>query len=446
MTRQAPTRRPMLAGTVTATLLALAAPTPAAAAPAGYCSNPPGPAATIEDVPWQVRAYDAPERLWPFSTGSGVTVAVLSTGVDADHPQLVGQVSSGADAAGGQGVGNADCVGIGTAAASVIAGQKIPGVGFYGLAPDAQIVPVRVSVDLSSGADNAPEPKPDVVADAINASVGAGADIVLVAHALVDTTEKLKNATAAAIAAGRVVVAPVGDAHPTELDPLQPTPAQLMPYPAGYPGVIGVGAVGTSGQKAPSSQIGEYVDLVAPGVDVVAAATQGQQPYTTTTISASYAAATVALMLADDRLGYGALTGQQKVEEISARLMATASPNGGDHPMMGYGAGLLDPYRALNEPLGFQAPDAGAPFTPYQATDAEIAAAEAEAHSRGSFTAIAGFGALALVLGGFVIWTVRRVRSGSAHVATSVVPHRSEDDLPEFVPGSALFKPKSVED
>lgn len=437
----------MLAGVASATLLALAVPVPAwGAAPEGYCQSPPVAVPTIEDVPWQVRAYDAPERLWPFTTGAGVTVAVLSTGVDADHPQLAGKVAGGADIAGGHPVGNADCVGIGTAAASVVAGQKITGVGFYGLAPDAQILPVRVSVDLTSGPDNAPEPKPDVVADAITASVSAGADVILVPHALITTSAKLESATASAIAAGRIVVAAVGDEHPSEQAPMTATPAQLTPYPASYPGVLGVGAAGQSGEKAPGSQIGEYVDLVAPGVDVIAAAPGGQQTYTTSGIAASYAAATAALMLADDRLGYAEMAPAQRAEAVSTRITATASPNGGDHPMMGYGAGLLDPYRALNEPITTEGPDAGAPFVPYRPTDEEVAAAAAEQQSRSTFVAIAGFGALALVLGTGTVWAVRRLRAGNAWVATGTVPHRSEDDRPEFVPGSALFKPKSVED
>ena len=437
----------MLAGIAAAALLAVAAPGPAsAAAPEGYCQSAPVSVPTIADVPWQVRAYDAGARLWPFSTGAGVTVAVLSTGVDAAHPQLVGKVATGADLAGGQGVGNADCVGIGTASASVIAGQKIPGVGFYGLAPDVQIIPFRVSVSLAAGADNVREPKPDVVAEGIDAAVAAGADIILVPHALVNTTGKLEKATSDAIAAGRVVVAPVGDEHPPDLEPMLSTPADLTPYPASYPGVIAVGAVGPSGERSPSSQIGDYVDLVAPGVDVTAAAPDGQQTYTTTTISASYVAATAALLLADQRFGYDALSGQQKADAIAGRLVATASPNGGGDPMLGYGAGVLDPYRALNEPLASAVPTGGAPFTPYSPSDAEVAAAAAEEHARTSFDAVTGFGILALVLGGVAVWTVRRTRAGSARVATSTVAHRSEDDLPEFVPGSALFTPKSVED
>lgn len=437
----------MLTGAVAAATLACGAPLPTAwAAPDGYCQNPPAPVAPIEDVPWTVRAYAADERLWPFSTGAGIRVAVLSTGVDADHPQLTGKVTAGVDVAGGQAAASADCLGAGTAAASVVAGGKVAGVGFYGLAPDAQIIPVRVSERLSSGSDNTPEPRPDVLAGAVSAAVAAGADVILLPHAARGTSTQLEGAVAAALAAGRIVVAAVGDEHPTDLDPLLATPSAYQPYPASYPGVIGVGAVGPDGARAPGSQVGDYVDLVAPGADVVAAAVGGQQSYTSTAIAASYTAATVALMLADQRLGFAALSGPQKVDAVTTRLRGTASPNAAGNPQLGYGAGLLDPYRALNEPLGSAAPVPPAPFTPYTPTRDEVAAARAEDEAWGSFGAVAGFGALGLAAGGFAVWVVRRIRSGTARAATSEVPRRSEDDLPEFVPGSALFTPKSVED
>lgn len=445
MTRPLKARRMALTGLAGATILLGAVPAqPAIAAPPeGYCQSAAAAAGIIEDVPWPVPVYDAAQRIWPYSTGTGVTVAVLSTGVDAAHPQLTGRVLGGADIVGGQPVANADCAGIGTAAASVIAGQKVSGVGFHGIAPDARILPVRVSVDLSG---NTPEPSASAVANGINAAVAGGADVILVAHPVLGTTPELEQATAAALAAGRVVVAAVGDQHDPQAPGMQPTPEAFTPYPAALPGVIGVGAVGSSGTRMPTSQIGEYVDVVAPGADVVAAAVGGQDVYSTTAVAAGYAAATAALMLADERLGLGELGAEQKAAAVAERLDATASAGPAGEPMLGYGAGMVDPYRALNEPLAAGVPsEEDGPFAPYVPTADEIAAQEHEAAARTDFRVIAGFGALALLGGGYAVWVHRRLRTSTGRVATSVPAPRSTDDLPEYVPGSALFKPKSLD-
>src|SRR5215470_393101 len=91
----------------------------AVAAPADNCAQP---GQDYTPVPWQQQAL-APERAWPFSRGSGVTVAVLSTGVDANQAQLRGRVSPGFDAATGSGTAADDCLGNGTQVAGVIAAQ-----------------------------------------------------------------------------------------------------------------------------------------------------------------------------------------------------------------------------------------------------------------------------------------------------------------------------------
>ena len=92
----------------------------------------------ITQLPWAQQLLDL-DRTWPHSTGAGVTVAVVDSGVDADHPQLQGKVLPGADFfLVGDLPGNFDCVSHGTAVASIIAASPVPGVGFRGVAPDAR--------------------------------------------------------------------------------------------------------------------------------------------------------------------------------------------------------------------------------------------------------------------------------------------------------------------
>src|SRR4051794_19515880 len=87
-----------------------------------YAADPCGdggakPAEPIKDVPWQQK-WLSPERVWPFATGAGQTVAVIDTGVDGTHDQLKdpGQVLPGLDLVERHPDNrNVDCVGHGTA-------------------------------------------------------------------------------------------------------------------------------------------------------------------------------------------------------------------------------------------------------------------------------------------------------------------------------------------
>ena len=97
----------------------------------------------------------APQHAWADSRGAGVMVAVVDSGVDATVPQL-GRVMTGEDVIDGNGRGNTDCLGSGTAMAGIIAAT--PGsAGAAGVAPDATIMPVRVAPTraLVSPADQA---------------------------------------------------------------------------------------------------------------------------------------------------------------------------------------------------------------------------------------------------------------------------------------------------
>src|SRR5882672_4674949 len=94
----------------------LAAPTRAAAAPVKPgCAGPSGTFG--QDVPWAQRLLN-PASVWPLTTGRGVLVAVLGTGVDRTNAQFgAGQVADGTDVAGTGVPSTMDCDGRGTFAA-----------------------------------------------------------------------------------------------------------------------------------------------------------------------------------------------------------------------------------------------------------------------------------------------------------------------------------------
>ena len=130
---------------------------------------------------WGLDHIGAPE-VWnayqDFSgvTGDGITIAVVDTGVDLDHPEFAGRIVPGYDFVDNDTIAD-DGNGHGTHVAGTIAGAN-DGIGITGVAYDANIMPIRVLNDNGSGylsdvtagirfaADNN--------ADVINLSLGGG--------------------------------------------------------------------------------------------------------------------------------------------------------------------------------------------------------------------------------------------------------------------------------
>ena len=327
---------------VTAGVLAAA---PATAAPGQNCA-PPGEERVTES--WARTMLQGRETA-PIENGAGTVVAVLSTGVDGDQPLLGGRVVAGADVAGGTGVpGNGgaetDCTGIGTQVAGVINARPVGEIA--GIAPGARVLPIRVMPDDPAGS----EPTPASLARGIRAAAQNGADVVVVTRPVYADQNALRTAVTDAVAAGVVVVAAVGEVERDE-------EGQRTPYPAAYPGVIGVGAVGPDGAILPSSRRGRFVGLVAPGVAVPSAQTgRGLVLTGGTAIAAGFVGGSAALV----RARYPRAT----PAEVRRLLLVTASPAPAD---AAYGTGVVSPYAALTyrlvdaEPRGLPGAQAAAP-------------------------------------------------------------------------------------
>lgn len=182
--------------------------------------------------------------------GRGVTVAVLDTGVNADHPSLKGAEVVSLDLVGGPRGPEGSYLGHGTAVASLIAGT---GDGTEGVAPAARILSVRV-LDGRGGGDSF------TVARGIVEAVDMGADVVNLSLGSTLGSQVLRQAVDYARSKGAVVVAAVGNKG-----------TRGVTYPAGYDGVVGVTSVDAKGRQSAFANYGEGVDLAAPGVDVHAA-------------------------------------------------------------------------------------------------------------------------------------------------------------------------------
>jgi membrane-anchored mycosin MYCP len=367
---------------------ALAVPAPAAPATAATaapaCTSPQAPAPTRAGVPWPQMRY-APQRLETLANGVDVTVAVIDSGVDARHPQLAGRVLSGRDYLDGRDA-QVDCAGHGTAVASIIAARPQEGSGPRGLAPDATILPVRVSeLEIIDGEQSGRTVTAAQFAKSIRWAVDRGADVLNLSVVLYRDDAVVRRAVAYAVANDVVVVAAAGNLHERG-DP--------VPYPAAYDGVIGVGSIGPDGNRSSFSQVGPYVDLVAPGGDVDAAApVGGHQKTNGTSYAAPFVSATAAL-IREYRPDLSAA-------QIAARILATTDPAPGGERTE-YGAGVLNPFRAVTDTVAVTAPRPASTLSRLPADPATLAQAQRREKSRENSlrvaTALGGLAGVAVLV------------------------------------------------
>jgi membrane-anchored mycosin MYCP len=366
---------------------------------------------------WWFSAWDVQHSVWPLTKGSGVTVAVLDSGVDAGIPELSGAVLEGADTAGGKTDGRKDMDifedGHGTSMAVMIAGRGGGNSGYVGIAPEAEILPVHVAtgdvpgspVGITPALTNGIRFAADKGAKVINLSIGAGADGI--PH---QCPNKLLDAIGYAIKKDVVLVASAGNSGRTINSP---------EAPGSCPGVVAVGGIDSDLRPWEKTQRQQYVALAAPASGSVFVG-RGDKVYSGaagTSASAALVSGAVALIRAHNPH----MSGRTVVQ----RLLATALPINKPVPDKATGYGAIRVARAMDS-VKYPVP-ADAPNPVYdrfdqlqqQAHKATAAAATpaAATHRSGSGTSpaiyatIAGLAA-ALVGGLAFLWFRRHRLSG----------------------------------
>ncbi len=318
-----------------------------ATADSGECSFP---GEVYKSKPWSLQRVLLDE-VWAQSTGKvratgkPVRVAVIDTGVDIKNPQLQHAVDAAAGKnllpkglkdketnepiARGKENGTTDTVGHGTKAAGIIAARPMKGTGFVGLAKDAKIIPVEQNDAEGDGT-------PNTLAQAIDYAVGQRASVINISQDTtggVDPGPPLSTSVAKAIKAGVVIVASAGNDGGNR--------KHKKTYPASYPGVLAVAASDRNNERAYFSQSGDFVDVAAPGVDMVSTVPGGGHCADSgTSFSAPYVSGVVALVKAKHP--------DWTPQEITAQIEQTAERSTSGHdPLVGWG--VVDPVRALTE-------------------------------------------------------------------------------------------------
>ncbi|MED7824321.1 S8 family serine peptidase [Streptomyces chiangmaiensis] len=197
------------------------------------------------------------EEMWKVSTGKGVKVAVIDSGVNANTPSLKGQVLVDEVPKSVAYGATKDYEGHGTTMAELIAGTGAGG-GLQGLAPGAKIVPYRVKFeDLKGGAEEMKKTTDATVA--IRAAADTDAKVISMSFGGPGPSSKEEAAIAYAASKGKLLIASVGNDGKKTGD--------TITYPAASPYVVGVASSDESGTVSKFSSSGGYVDFAAPGQD-----------------------------------------------------------------------------------------------------------------------------------------------------------------------------------
>jgi type VII secretion-associated serine protease mycosin len=212
-------------------------------------------AADVQSKQWYLDAMGA-QDLWKVSTGEGIKVAVIDSGVNPSTPSLKGQVlvDEVVDSVSYQ--ATTDWDGHGTTMAEIIAGTGAGG-GIKGLAPDAKIIPYRAVNE--ENLSKAEEKKTPELSTFLRAVADSDVKIINMSMGSPYYDDGIKQAAVYAVSKGKLIFASTGnEGHGND----------QISFPAGYPGVVGVAASDRNGKVGKFSNEGMGVDLAAPGLDI----------------------------------------------------------------------------------------------------------------------------------------------------------------------------------
>ncbi|MPZ16152.1 MAG: S8 family serine peptidase, partial [Chloroflexi bacterium] len=269
---------------------------------------------------WGLQRIQAP-LAWDFATGArSVVVAVLDTGVDLNHPDLQGRLVPGRNIV-NPGAPPQDDSSHGTHAAGTIAAIRNNSLGIAGVASGVSIMPIKVLEADGSGTDT------DVAAG-IRWATDNGARVINMSFGGPEPSDLVDEALSYATARGVVFVVAAGNEG-----------GSALRYPAATEPSIAVGATTETDGRASFSNFGSWVDLGAPGVNILStswsAGTSTYRAASGTSMAAPHVAGVIGLLLS--------VKPDLTISEIDTILKYTVDPVAGE----GIGAGRLNAARAV---------------------------------------------------------------------------------------------------
>ncbi|MBM7565667.1 S8 family peptidase [Paenibacillus sacheonensis] len=198
---------------------------------------------------WNLPIIEA-EKGWNLSKGSDqVLIGVLDTGVQADHPDLIGKLDKGTNLVDETSPPDDD-VGHGTHVSGIIAASVNNGEGVAGLTWYNKIVPIKVLDSSGAGSTYS-------VAEGIIWATDHGIKVINMSLGNYAEAQFLHDAIKYAYDRDVVLVAASGNDN-----------TERPGYPAAYPEVLAVGSTNADSTRSPFSNYGDYIDVAAPGMSI----------------------------------------------------------------------------------------------------------------------------------------------------------------------------------
>ena len=275
-------------------------------------------------IDWGVQMVNAP-KVWQHTKGEGVKIAILDTGVDTTHPDLVENIKAGMNFTGGDPNDFMDRQGHGTHVAGIIAGVD-NNQGVVGVAPKAELYIAKVLGDDGGG---------DIrgIAEGIMWAVMNKVDIISMSLGCeADPGPMLYNAIKYAYDQGiTIVVASGNESH-------------YVGWPAAYDEVIAVGAVDDLRHVASFSNFGIQLDVAAPGVEILSTYPTGVYARLSgTSMATPVVSGVLALAIAQLRKNGSVPTPLSVMELLSAHAVDYGQAGRDDY----YGEGIIDAERLV---------------------------------------------------------------------------------------------------
>lgn len=237
---------------------------------------------SAQQIGWHISSFNLPE-LWKITEGEGVTVAVIDSGCDLSHPDLVENLVEGKNFV-EEGLPPEDSGEHGTHISGIIA-AKNNNSGMVGIAPKCKIMPLKVLNSFGMGSV-------DNITKAIYYAVDHGADIISMSLGARNPVDKVKEAIIYANSKKVTCFVAAGNAGSTK---------QLL-YPAGYSECISVGAVDENSMRADFSCTGPNLDFVAPGVKIYSTVPKSSYAFLSgTSMACPFAVGAAVLVLSERR-------------------------------------------------------------------------------------------------------------------------------------------------
>ena len=285
------------------------------------------------DKQWNLHQINAEGAWSQGATGQGVTVAVIDTGISQGPDLSKTEFVPGYDFVNDR-VDAVDDNGHGTHVSGTVAQSTNNDYGVAGVAFRAKLMPLKV---LSRGGFGAISD----IAEAIRFAADHGADVINMSLGGGGESKLMREAIDYAHSKGVVIIAAAGNEGRSQAS-----------YPAQYPHVIGVSAIGPDLQKTAYSNYGQGVDIAAPGgatqkshlggilqetIDPRASGKFQFKPFQGTSMASPHVAGVAALVKSRDHS-----LSPDRVWEI---LKASAQPVENDSQNY-FGAGYLDAEKA----------------------------------------------------------------------------------------------------